>query len=1189
MRVICGFSGFLVLAVLISSPTAQAVESVELMSVDDRVACELAIQKVYRQARTSHTDALEGGEQQGIDRARDRVLRRLKMDRVLSDRWHSPVTEAMIAAEYRRIVNDSQRPELLARIFQALGSDERLFAECLVRPLLTEERFSNFYQSDRELHAATRAEAELATRDLALGETVSHGKMRRHALTPELPDYEEALQWIRNKQVHGQREDAMPVPDWVDGGLEERPDAFVTTRARLDPSGRIDIEHASFPKRPGHEWLEALPTQRDQELLVIAGANLDISILQDGDATCPIGEWVGSTRLYDPLLPKHPGSSASVWTGAEWLVWGTGQNYNVMEPGLNANLAGMIYDPAIDRWEPMSQEGQPDVVNASAVWTGTEMIVWGACRFISTTFADCGEKGEGWIYNPALDQWRTITPNGAPLASSNPSAIWTGSEMIVWSGCREQRTVPNAAAYDPITDAWRVIVNPPVAQYFESAAWTGEEVLFSGGWNSASYNSHERRCGAVVSFLTSRVQLYNPAKDTWRVAVAEGQPQAGVNRAAGWTGSEWFVWGGQTIQGLKLASGARYRPSTDSWHPVTSTGAPSARSHTGVIAVGSEVVIWGGIDGDSHRLGNGARFLPGANGGSWIPLPPSGAPSPRSQPMMAWTGSEILLSGGSCQSVPACRVGARLTLGNASWSPLLNGGIGAPGGRPGPRGNSDGVRGIVGSSNWVLPSFTDYAGVYDPLTDRWQHVFADGRPDNDINAHLGLFEDTVIVFGGPKGGVPSPSGAIFDLGLRAWSQDIPEPPEWITGISSPVVAVAAPYAFVWGGWLDNQYRETGFVYDVRTGQWSSVANVDAPAARANAAATVRDGRVYLWGGNNAQHLFDGGIYDIEADVWEPIHAVGDTPPSFGGYDGLLAVDGGLIHFEAATRQMRFYSEAMGSWALVDETGGPGMIDDTLNSVPSLIWNGRDVLMWGGIRAHGEPPYEKTNGFGLTLATETWKPLPVGNSPGWRSDHVGLDLGPYMMVWGGFSADHDYSPTGSLYCMDTRTEIANIDLVALPFFEQPSIELGQLARLVAKVDNESAEFATNVQLTVDTQDQLLFNALEAPESAACTTPEPGNTGLVSCSIGTLMPGASREVTIEYQPFALGTYPVSLAVSGNETDSQPSNDQAVVTLQVAVDPIFQSDFTAGLLGDMSGLACAPDSFASRLAEPTRRSAH
>ena len=55
------------------------------------------------------------------------------------------------------------------------------------------------------------------------------------------------------------------------------------------------------------------------------------------------------------------------------------------------------------------------------------MIVWGgyAVRPISNT---------GGRYNPGTDSWTATSTTNAPTARDIHTAVWTGSEMIVWGG-----------------------------------------------------------------------------------------------------------------------------------------------------------------------------------------------------------------------------------------------------------------------------------------------------------------------------------------------------------------------------------------------------------------------------------------------------------------------------------------------------------------------------------------------------------------------------------------------------------------------------------------------------------------------------------------------------------------------------------------------------------------------------------
>ena len=55
------------------------------------------------------------------------------------------------------------------------------------------------------------------------------------------------------------------------------------------------------------------------------------------------------------------------------------------------------------------------------------MIVWGG----SNGFNLLNNSG---AYNASTDHWRTIAITNAPTERYGHTAIWTGSEMIVWGG-----------------------------------------------------------------------------------------------------------------------------------------------------------------------------------------------------------------------------------------------------------------------------------------------------------------------------------------------------------------------------------------------------------------------------------------------------------------------------------------------------------------------------------------------------------------------------------------------------------------------------------------------------------------------------------------------------------------------------------------------------------------------------------
>jgi hypothetical protein len=56
------------------------------------------------------------------------------------------------------------------------------------------------------------------------------------------------------------------------------------------------------------------------------------------------------------------------------------------------------------------------------------MMVWGGT---DSTFNDCNTGGR---YNPTMDSWSATSTDNAPSPRDSLAAVWTGSEMIVWGG-----------------------------------------------------------------------------------------------------------------------------------------------------------------------------------------------------------------------------------------------------------------------------------------------------------------------------------------------------------------------------------------------------------------------------------------------------------------------------------------------------------------------------------------------------------------------------------------------------------------------------------------------------------------------------------------------------------------------------------------------------------------------------------
>jgi hypothetical protein len=59
------------------------------------------------------------------------------------------------------------------------------------------------------------------------------------------------------------------------------------------------------------------------------------------------------------------------------------------------------------------------------------MIIWGGEDFGSNLF------NTGGRYDPSIDGWTATTTTNAPFARFYQTAVWTGSEMIVWGGAND--------------------------------------------------------------------------------------------------------------------------------------------------------------------------------------------------------------------------------------------------------------------------------------------------------------------------------------------------------------------------------------------------------------------------------------------------------------------------------------------------------------------------------------------------------------------------------------------------------------------------------------------------------------------------------------------------------------------------------------------------------------------------------
>ncbi len=282
-------------------------------------------------------------------------------------------------------------------------------------------------------------------------------------------------------------------------------------------------------------------------------------------------DWSEVAEAYSPRtnawrqLPAPPKTANyckrdAVWTGTEMLVWG---------------CKVTAYDPTTNQWRLL-----PDAPtrHGIVVWTGRELIGWGG--------GCCGDvSDDGSAYNPVTNTWRRLAP--APVSGQqSPLGAWTGRELVVFNGHSPEGARVGGAAYNPRTDSWRRIPSERHLSALAIAVYDGNEIHVLGA-----------RPNTVFSF--------NPSNNRWRTLPRTELAAEGL--VAAWTGNRLIVYGSTT---------RAYEPSTNVWRSFSSSPLEARQGAQGVWT-GRELIVWGGLvptpagaSTQPRYLVDGAAFSP---------------------------------------------------------------------------------------------------------------------------------------------------------------------------------------------------------------------------------------------------------------------------------------------------------------------------------------------------------------------------------------------------------------------------------------------------------------------------------------------------------------------------------------------------------------------------------------------------
>ena len=578
-------------------------------SMDERIHCQEALERVYWSHRSPSQEASFA---QAVPRT---VVRRRAEDAVLQTAalqrfWSVTVTPQQLQAELDRMAAQSQSPARLRELLAALDNDPGKAAECLARPLLVDRLVRTHYAHDPRLHADARARAQREQSAIGLPATQepmtgvrTEVEWRRGHDGPRSPgalelEPDEFDARVRDLRTALGGASGEIVPGRPSPVREDETRFYVSVVRELDDR-HVALATIEWPKRPFEEWWNETRGNLTPAPVDTAFAFRLPAVAAAG---CADDTWKPTLQLLDPRY-WH----TAVWTGSEMIVYGgmssVGTTYG----------DGSRYDPATDTWKLLPTIGSPGQRQSHvAVWTGTEMVVWGGRGDTS-----------GGRYDPSTNSWTPTSTANAPATRWNASVVWTGTEMLVWGGDSGLSFVLNSGGrYHPATDTWTPMAPAPLApRAYHTAVWTGSQMIVWGPDSTAT---------SRTSTGTARATAPPPTRG--RQGHRHRRCQRALLPPAVWTGTEMIVWGGLNFPSYDL-SGGRYDPLLDHWTPTSLVNPPQLRWLHVAVWTGSEMIVEGG---ESGVLGGG-RYDPALD--TWAPTSSVSSANNGEGTTAVWTGS----------------------------------------------------------------------------------------------------------------------------------------------------------------------------------------------------------------------------------------------------------------------------------------------------------------------------------------------------------------------------------------------------------------------------------------------------------------------------------------------------------------------------------------------------------------------
>src|SRR5438034_4538077 len=335
-------------------PEVPTKPSERTLTFAERVAYQRAIEEVYwrhriwPKERTDPKPSLDAVMSQA--QLEKKVADYLRNSQAVEDYWQRPITAEQLQAEMNRMAERTKQPDVLRELFEALGNDPFIIAECLARPALAERLLKHWYACDQRIHGELRQRAKddlqahsaIAQMQQLSGEyseiefvksSSSHGDFNHntsHAVKLNSREWDENMQKVaatfrsvnRLPMVPPVAAGASPakgapltqITTGVQSPLQEDETRYFAVAVIEKTKDHLKLATVEWRKEPLESWRARAETNIRE---AIATPDPGYTLPKIEGAGCTDDTWTPTTGQ-----PEGRVEHTSVWTGSEMIVWG---------------------------------------------------------------------------------------------------------------------------------------------------------------------------------------------------------------------------------------------------------------------------------------------------------------------------------------------------------------------------------------------------------------------------------------------------------------------------------------------------------------------------------------------------------------------------------------------------------------------------------------------------------------------------------------------------------------------------------------------------------------------------------------------------------------------------------------------------------------------------------------------------